>query len=486
MLSIQSGTSGRNCEGTSRRDILRVGTLALGGLTLARLLAAKAWAATGSKSFVRDKSVVLLYLSGGASHIETFDPKMTAPEGIRSVTGEVGTSIPGITFGGTFPELAKHADKLAIVRSFTHNVGSHVEAHVHVLSGGTDPRGRQQQGFSMGSCCTRLRGSNHPRTGMPTYALLTESEIDGQYLKEIDRVRMGSWPGSWGPLYAPLEHQLGWHEEGSSGPTSRPIGGGVENPLLADMHLNLPAEQLRNRLGLLGSIDRLKRQVDNSGAMESLDKFSAQALDLVLGGAADAFDLSREDQQLVERYDTSHIRIGHKLFRPSTLGQQMLVARRLCEAGCGFVTIHSAGWDMHADGNNPGITTGMEMLGRSLDQAVSAFLEDVWRRGLDEQILLVITGDFGRTPKLNSRGGRDHWAKLGSLAFAGGGLNMGQVIGTSAANADEAASYPVSTPELMATVLHAMFDVGRLRLEPGLPRDLTRLVEGGRPIEGLF
>jgi uncharacterized protein (DUF1501 family) len=209
-------------------------------------------------------------------------------------------------------------------------------------------------------------------------------------------------------------------------------------------------------------------------------------MNLILGGVAQAFDYQQESPRLVERYDTSHIKIGHKLFRPSTLGKQMLVARRLCEAGCGFVTIHSAGWDMHADGNNPGMVTGMDRLGRSLDQALSVFLEDVAQRGLSDKILLVVTGDFGRTPKVNKRGGRDHWARLGTLAFAGGGLRMGQVVGQSARNADVPASDPISTPEMMATVMHTLFDVGKLRLRQGLPPDLKKLIENGRPISALF
>ncbi len=138
--------------------------------------------------------------------------------------------------------------------------------------------------------------------------------------------------------------------------------------------------------------------------MAAFDKFNEQASNLVLGGAAKAFDLQSESRSLVERYDTSHIPIGHKEFRASSLGHQMLLARRLCETGCGFVTVHSAGWDMHADGNNPGMVQGMDRLGRSVDKAVSAFLEDVAARGLSDKILLVITGDFGRTPKVNSRG----------------------------------------------------------------------------------
>ncbi len=489
MLTVFSECTGRNSRASkaTRRDFLRVGTLGLGSVTLPTLLATQAAAAAAGESYVKEKAVVLLYLSGGASHIETFDPKMTAPDGIRSVTGEATTNIPGVTFGGTFPRLAAHADKLAIVRSFTHRVGSHEGAHLHVLSGGTDPQGRQQAGFSMGACYSRLRGTNHPETGMPTYTLLTEQEIDGQYRKELGRVTKGSWAGPLGSSYAPFGHQIGWADEDVDDAKSRKQRSRHDtNPLAASMRLNMPQDVLENRLQLLRSLDRFNRQIDARGTMDSVDKFTAQAMNLILGGVAQAFDYQQESPRLVERYDTSHIKIGHKLFRPSTLGKQMLVARRLCEAGCGFVTIHSAGWDMHADGNNPGMVTGMDRLGRSLDQALSVFLEDVAQRGLSDKILLVVTGDFGRTPKVNKRGGRDHWSRLGTLAFAGGGLRMGQVVGQSARNADAPASDPISTPEMMATVMHTLFDVGKLRLRQGLPPDLKKLIENGRPISALF
>jgi len=465
----------------TRRDFLQVGGLGLSGITLSQLLASQAIAKENGSAFIQDKSVILLYLSGGASHIETFDPKMDAPDGTRSVTGAVKTRLPGVTFGGTFPRLAAHADKLAIVRSFSHKVGGHEEAHVHVLSGGTDSVGKQQLGFSMGSCYARLRGTNHPDSGMPTYSLLTEKEVDGQYRKEIKRVTKGSWPGSLGMAYAPFGHEVGWSADSFSGKTTE-----NKSPLSASIKLNVPAEVLENRLALLRSMDRLKQQYNATSSMAAVDKFTSQAMSLILGTGAEAFNYRKEDPRLVERYDTSHIRIGHKAFRPSTLGKQMLVARRLCEAGCGFVTVHSAGWDMHADGNNPGMAQGMEMLGRTLDQAVSVFLEDVEQRGLSDKILLVITGDFGRTPKVNKKGGRDHWAKLGTLAFAGGGLRMGQVIGQSARKADVPGTRPISPPDMMSTIMNTLFDIGEMRLQQGLPPDLQRLVENGRPIAPLF
>jgi hypothetical protein len=376
-----------------------------------------------------------------------------------------------VTFGGVFPQLARHADKMAIVRSFTHPVADHEKAIVHVITGGTDPVGDRKEGFSIGSCYARLRGANHPDSGLPTYALVTAPETDKQYRTEKGRIQRGSWPGELGAAYAPFDPS----DEGAS---------------LSNMSLRLPVERLAHRQALRRGLDKLRRQADASGVMESLDRFEQQAVDLLLGKAADAFDLSQEDPRLVERYDTSMFRVGHLRGRPDTMrsasvGRQMLLARRLCEAGCGFVTVQNAGWDMHADGNNPGIVDGMEMLGRPLDKALSAFLEDVQERGLSDKILLIITGDFGRTPKINARGGRDHWSRLATLAFAGGGLKMGQVIGQAGRNNDEPADNPVSTPQLLATLMHYLFDVGRVRLDPRVPRDLARRLETA-PIASLF
>jgi hypothetical protein len=324
----------------------------------------------------------------------------------------------------------------------------------------------------MGSCYARLRGANHPATGMPTYALVSAPETDNQYRTERGRIQRGSWPGDLGAAYAPFD-------------------AGDEGGSLANMQLNLPAERLTDRRALRHELDRVRRELDASGRMESLDRLEQQAVDLLLGRVSEAFDLSREDPRWLARYDTSSYRVGNvrrrpELMRNSTVGRQMLLARRLCEAGCGFVTVQNAGWDMHADGNNSGIVDGMEMLGRPLDQALSAFLEDVEERGLSDKILLIITGDFGRTPKINARGGRDHWSKLCTLAFAGGGLNMGQVIGQSARNNDEPRTDAVSTPNLLATVMHYLFDVGQLRLDASAPRDLLRRIETAAPIQQLF
>ena len=160
----------------------------------------------------------------------------------------------------------------------------------------------------------------------------------------------------------------------------------------------------------------------------------------------------------------------------STLGHQMLLARRLVEAGAGFVTVHSAGWDMHADGNNPGMVKGMNMLGSTLDKSLSAFMDDLAERGLSEKVLLVVTGDFGRTPTINKRGGRDHWARLGTLAFAGGGLKMGQVIGAADKRNGEPYTDAVTPGMMMGTILHTLFDIGKLRVARGLSAEMSSFI----------
>ena len=433
MLNLFTNRRYRDCEGTTRREFLKVGTLGMGGLTLPGLLAARQAAAAAGRP-VKDTSVVWVWLGGGPTHVETFDPKMTAPSEYRSVTGEVATALPGVTLGGTFPKMASVAQHMALVRSFAHRNSGH-GGGTHFVMTGYDNRNIDNGGLpsrpSMGSIVSRVRGTNHPVSGMPTYVRLGGIGADG--------------PAFLGTAYAPFD----------------PNGEARRN-----MSLVVPEQRLNDRRALLSGLDRVNRQADQSGLMEGLTKFEEQAFNLVLGNAPEAFDITKEDPRIAERYGRG-------------LGQQLLRARRLCEAGCGFVTVSYGGWDMHGN-----IESSLKRRSPELDHAIATFVEDCVQRGLDEKILLVITGEFGRTPKVNRNAGRDHWAPLSTLALAGGGLRMGQVIGESASKIDVPASTPIRPQDLMATVFHVLgVDTSIQFTDPaGRP---VYMIEEGKPIAEL-
>ncbi|HAL14450.1 MAG TPA: DUF1501 domain-containing protein, partial [Planctomycetaceae bacterium] len=225
------------------------------------------------------------------------------------------------------------------------------------------------------------------------------------------------------------------------------------------------------------------------------------AYDMLIRGVADAFDINKEDDATIARYDTSQFINDEKFAyvqngqqerhwyqtNARSLGKLLLLARRLCEAGCGFVTITTQFvWDMHADQNNVGVTNGMDAVVRPYDHAVSAFIEDCEARGLSDDILLVTTGEMGRTPRINKNGGRDHWGRLTPLMLYGGGMTHGQVIGQSTRDGGEPLSGAVNSDNLVATILHSLFDIGELRLEQSLPTALVRYATTGSPIPGLL
>ena len=451
-----------------RRSFLRIGSLGLGGLCLTDLVAAKARAET--RQLVSDKSVIFLFLHGGPSQIETFDPHMSAPAEFRSATGEVRTNIPGITFGGTFPRLAAMADKVSIIRSFVSGDGNHDIKPIV---------GRDTFGANLGSIYSRVAGRNHPATGIPTNVLLFPRSVDPSTQAGIANFGRFNATGSLGNGYAPFD------------PSN---GSNAQN----DMRLQIPMDRLDDRRRLLGQLDQVQWQLAEARLLDGMDRVRDQALSTVLGGVADAFDLSKEDPRLVERYDTSTLVRPENIDRKwrnynnyvdnaKSLGKLLLLARRLCERGCGFVTVTTNFvWDMHADVNNAPVGEGMGYMGVPLDWALSAYLADVEARGLSDKILLVVCGEMGRTPRINRQGGRDHWGNLAPLLLAGGGLNMGQVIGRSDRNGGEAASNPIRIQNLIATILHTLFDVGELRIVPGLSRDIAQTMTGWEPIPGLM
>jgi Protein of unknown function (DUF1501) len=452
----------------SRREYLRIGSSAIGGLGLSSLLAAAADASLND--VLRDRSVIVLNLQGGPTQFETFDPKMTAPREVRSITGEVATAVPGVTFGSGFPRLAALADKMAVVRSYRHGISSHGPAAMHVMAGGNPT------GAMMGALFSRVAGLTNPSTGMPNNSLIT-SRAMGADFKELyynaDRVsQTGSLPGA----YKPFDLSAG-------------------GEIIDNMKLHVEGERLGDRRELLAQIDRLRRNADKHGSFELANRFERQAFDVLVRGVAGAFDLSKEDPRTVERYDTSELaptaavqqRNSYaKQFSPVALGKQMLLARRLCEAGCGFVTVTCPGWDMHGGGKEFTMADGLATLSPAVDRAVSAFIEDTESRGLTKKILLVITGEFGRTPRINKNGGRDHWGNLCTLAFVGGGLQMGQAVGRSNQTGSEPSSDPISSNDVLATIMHCLFDVGQVRLLQGVPQDVERVITSGTPIRELI
>jgi uncharacterized protein (DUF1501 family) len=452
---------------TSRRSFLQVGGLALGGMTLPGLLAHRAQAAANMRP-VKDKSVIFLFLHGGPSQFETFDPKMDAAAEIRSTTGEIPTKLSGITFGSTFAKLAALNDKFSIVRSFRTGDANHDIKPI--VSKGT-------LGANIGSLYARVAGSNHPTTGMPLNACLFPRAIEPKSLPAVDNFGRFDSAGQLGAAYAPFV----------------PGGGGS---FQKNLELHLDKTRVDDRRNLLLGLDKLKREAD-AGKLDGQDKFQQQAFQTILGGVAKAFDLSQEDAKTIARYDTAPLVRPDQISRKwnnynnyvdnsQTLGKLLLLARRLCEAGCGFVTVTTSFvWDMHADVNNAPCEEGMAYMGHPLDHALSAFIEDTKARGLDEKILLVACGEMGRTPRVNKGGGRDHWGGLAPLLLYGGGLKMGQVIGQSTRDGGEPQSEPIGNDNLVATIFDTMLDLPQVRLLPGLPNDVLRLMTSGSPIPGL-
>ena len=486
MLNITDPQFAKGPSRLGRRDFLRVGGLC--GLSLPSLLTSLSQASTG-RDLYKKKSVVFLFLQGGPPQVETFDPKFDVPANIRSCTGEVQTNLPGVWFGGTFPQMAKRADRMAIVRSFATNDGGH--NHIPILTG------RHPSGAAMGALCAQGTGILHPRTGIPMNTVIIPEAV-------APELKLGKPTATFG--LPRIEAQVA-----GAGNTGGLYKGFVRNgkaEQLANFNLKLPRDRFVNRYQLLDELDGLKRRLDQTGETDEISQVERQAYDLLLRGVSDAFDLSKEDPKTIARYDTSHLfdmrdyheggkyflfngkkRLVDQLRWSNLLGKEMLLARRLCEAGCGYVTIVDSSWDFHGSGaNNPGTIVGMNALGNQVDHAVSAFLDDLQDRGMSDDVLLVISGEMGRSPvKKNKDAGTDHHGSLTPLLLAGGGLKMGQVIGRSDKTGHRPASTPYTPENLLATILHTLFDSAELRVSPELlPPELSKILLEGEPIKELF
>lgn len=398
MLTIY-GDQQRFCDGVSRRNFLKIGALSLGGLSLPSLLRA---AETDAGRAARHKSVIMIYLPGGPSHMDTYDLKPNAPAEYRGEFKAINSVVPGMDFCELFPRQAAIADKLTIVRSVVGAVSEHAPALL--MSGYGESVGKAQGGRpGVGAILSKLQGPTDPR--VPPYVSL-----------------MGNATGL---------------DAGYAGVAHRPFtpdGPGLENLAL---NRSVTLNRLDNRRVLLSEFDRFRNEADRSGVMTGMDSFTARAFEMITAPKTrDALDLTREDPKTRDRYGSA---------------TQFLTARRLVEAGVRCVTLAIGGWDTHGDNFK-------HLRGQlpNVDQAVAALVEDLHARGLDQDCSVVMWGEFGRTPRINSGAGRDHWEPVMSALLAGGGLKMGQVIGSTNARGEVAVDRPISVQQVLATLYHGL------------------------------
>jgi hypothetical protein len=401
-------------QGHSRRSFLRVGALGVGGLTLPAMLQHRAMAAAEGQP-VKKKAVILVWLAGGPSHIDMYDLKPDAPAEFRGEFSPIKTNVPGIDFGEHLPLQAKIADKLAIVRSAWHTNAGHGMGSQWMMTG-YQPTIEVNDNIypSMGSIVAKMRGPNEP--GLPAYVNLPR------------QVQFGA-AAYLGASYNPFAPEDDPNQDGFR----------VRN-------LKLPGKvdlaRLDRRENLLKSLDTIRRDVDLKGDIEGLDTFYRDAIEMVTSDKAQkAFKIQDEDAKLREEYGRHD------------LGQCCLLARRLVEAGVTFVAIQAGGgWDTHGDN----FKQLKDNLLPKYDRAVSALVNDIHQRGLQDDVLVMAFGEFGRTPRINPQAGRDHWPGAASILYSGGGLKMGQVIGTTDAKAEYPTSKPASVGDVLSTMYHVM------------------------------
>jgi hypothetical protein len=403
----------------SRRSFLQLGSLGLGGLTLPDLLRAEN---TNPRAPATSrKSVIFIYLVGGPPHQDMFDLKPDAPAEVRGPWQPVSTNVAGIQICEAFPRLARLMDKLVIVRSLVDNHNDHDAQQVY--HGHHPRRPRPSGGWpQLGSVVGRLQGATDP--AVPPFVSLCYTCTHPPYNEP--------GPGFLGPALSPF----------------RPMG-----PARDDMALHgVNVDQLADRRALLRSFDSMRRDLDASGTLEGLDYFNQQAFGLLTSSRlAEALDLSREDPRVVARYGTGNPRIFMDDNGAPRVPQSLLMARRLIEAGARVVTLNYSKWDWHGGPNNS-IFQREAVDFPVFDQCVSALVEDLHLRGLDQDCTVVILGEFGRTPRISAQVGRDHWPQVNCALLAGGGMRTGQVIGATDRIAGEAISRRVTFGELFATL----------------------------------
>jgi hypothetical protein len=399
-----------------RREFLRIGGLGLAGITLPHLLRHEARAG----GVERPKSVIYIVLGGGPSHIDMYDLKPDAPEEYRGPFRPIATSLPGVRICEHMPLQASMMDRLALLRGVRSVENDHFLSEVYT---GLPRNAGKRPAF--GSVVSRLYDNPTP---LPTYVSLDRPTSDEfEYEK---------------PYYA-----------GSGHAPFRPFGSALD-----DLKPAQSLDQLQDRKQLLTAFDTMRRDLDRADAVRGLDRFQAQALDMVTSPKVrDAFDLSKEPDRVLAAYGKG--KYPHQTAKTILYDwnpRPFLLARRLVEAGVRVVTLRAAEWDHHSSANGD-IFAALRLLMPVLDRSIFALCSDLAARGLDKDVLVVVLGEFGRTPKINQPGpGREHWADAGCALFHGGGLRMGQVIGETDGRAERSRSGTMSFQNLIATIYRVL------------------------------
>ncbi|MBM3837934.1 MAG: DUF1501 domain-containing protein [Verrucomicrobia bacterium] len=446
----------RHCDGVSRRTFLKAGAFGLGGLTFADLLRAEHAARRGSST----KAIINVHLDGGPPQMDLIDPKPETPIEFRGNLDSIPTRIPGLHVSELMPRVASIADKLVFIRSL---VGAEEQHHAFQCLSGFEEKDLANIGGrpSLGCVVAKLLGS--PEDSAPSFVDL----MQGRPL-----VRNSARPGFLGPAYKPFRPDISklFHRELEPGMKKELAARGSEHTLSLALSEGITVGRLENRVELLSNLDVLRREIDRSGEMEALDKFTQQAVGILTSGKlADAMDLGKEDPRLVERY-TPRFNGSDNLFYTSEgpkAAQKLLLARRLVEAGVRCVSLSISDFDTHSDN-----LQRMRDLVPVVDHALHALITDLDERGMLDDVTIVAWGEFGRTPRINKDGGRDHWPRVGMAMMAGGGMRVGQVIGSTDRFAAEATSRPVHYQDVVATLYH------NLGLDP---RTTTVTDTSGRP-----
>jgi len=407
------GSRHQFCDRVTRRGFLTIGAFGA-GLSLANILRARSDEAHSARA--GNKSAIMIYLAGGPSHLDTYDLKPNVPAEFRGEFTPIRTNIVGVDICEFFPLQARIWDKLAVIRSLS---AADEHSDSEVMTGYTEAVNRQGHHPSLGSVVSKLR--DQAQSDIPPFVSLR-----------------GLSPGLE-PGFLGISHRA-----------FAPSGPGYQNLRLAE---GVTPSRVEDRKDLLSRFDSVRRDLDMSGTMDGMDRFQAKAFEMIASGAVRrALDLNREDPRVRDRYEGI---------------EQFLSARRLIEAGVGCVTLSIGSWDTHS--------SNFKVLRRQLpkvDKAVSTLIQDLHDRGLDRDVITVMWGEFGRTPRINAESGRDHWGPVMSALVAGGGLKMGQVIGSSSDRGEFVKDRPYRVAQLLATIYRAL----------GIDPASTFPNESGRPM----